>query len=112
MAKSSMLPLFVLSLTQSNLDSAFVLCRLSSAAYAALACLAVEYIGLFLGVSLFLRGHNCLYILLHFAGAIVTGLMYTQVGQITAAVQHGCFATGQAFSHKLLLLCMMLSCGP
>lgn len=54
--------------------------RLSSAAYAAIACLAVEYIGLFLGVSLFLRGHNCLYILLHFAGAIVTGLMYTQVG--------------------------------
>jgi hypothetical protein len=54
-------------------------CRLSSAAYAAIACLAVEYIGLFLGVSLFLRGHNCLYILLHFAGAIVTGLMYTQV---------------------------------
>lgn len=54
-------------------------CRLSSAAYAAIACLAVEYVGLFMGVSLFLRTHNCLYIILHFAGAIVTGLMYTQV---------------------------------
>lgn len=55
-------------------------CRLSSAAYAAIACLAVEYLGLFLGVSLFLRAHNCLYIVLHFAGAIVTALMYAQVG--------------------------------
>lgn len=59
-------------------------CRLSSAAYAGIACLAVEYLGLFLGVSLFLRAHNCLYILLHFAGAIVVGLMYTQVRGVLA----------------------------
>jgi len=55
-------------------------CRLSSAAYAAIACLAIEFVGLFWGVSMFLRAHNCVYILLHFAGAIVTGLVYTQVG--------------------------------
>lgn len=54
-------------------------CRLSSTAYAAIACFAVEYVGLFTGVSLFLRAHNCLYIILHFVGAVTTGLLYTQV---------------------------------
>jgi hypothetical protein len=44
-----------------------------------MACFAVEYVGLFAGVSLFMRAHTCLYILLHFAGAILTGLLYTQV---------------------------------
>ncbi|KAF8067348.1 hypothetical protein HT031_002396 [Scenedesmus sp. PABB004] len=52
--------------------------RLSSLVYAAIACFAVEYVGLFAGVSLFMRGHCVLYIALHAAGAVVTGLMYTQ----------------------------------
>lgn len=69
----------------------FMACRLSSAAYAAIACLAVEYVGLFLGVSLFLRAHNCLYILLHFAGAVVTGLIYTQVRTPSSCVQPATF---------------------
>lgn len=56
-----------------------MLCRLSSAAYGAIACFAIEYIALFMGVSLFMRGHSCLYIMLHFVGAVVTGLLYTQV---------------------------------
>lgn len=53
--------------------------RLSGAAYAAMACFAVEYVGLFLGVSLFMRAHNCIYILLHGVGAVLIGLLYTQV---------------------------------
>ena len=68
-------------------------CRLSSAAYAAIACLAVEFLGLFMGVSLFLKAHNCVYIMMHFAGAIVTALMYTQVRR---GFQGGCRALDAA----------------
>jgi hypothetical protein len=52
---------------------------LRSLAAASVACFAVEYLGLFAGASIFMRGHTCLYILLHFAGAVLTGLFYTQV---------------------------------
>jgi hypothetical protein len=54
--------------------------RLRGLGGAALACFAVEYLGLFGGVSTFMRGHACAYILLHFAGAVLTGLFCSQVG--------------------------------
>lgn len=53
--------------------------RLRSAAYVAVACFAIEFVGLFAGVSLFMRGHACLYILAHFVGTIIIGLLYTNV---------------------------------
>jgi hypothetical protein len=62
--------------------------RLSSIAYAAIACFAVEYCGLFMGFSLFLRAHNCLYILLHFMGTIITGLMYTQASAASVTARY------------------------
>ncbi|KAF6260695.1 hypothetical protein COO60DRAFT_1269252 [Scenedesmus sp. NREL 46B-D3] len=65
------------STVRSLLPASVHVCRLSSVAYAAIACFALEYAGLFLGVSIFMRTHSCLYILLHFVGAILTGLMYT-----------------------------------
>jgi hypothetical protein len=43
------------------------------------ACFIIEYIGLFTGVSIFQKGHACAYILLHFAGTILTALFYTNV---------------------------------
>ncbi len=49
-------------------------------AAASLACFAVEYLGLFMGVSIFMRPHTCLYILLHFAGAVLTALFCSRVG--------------------------------
>jgi hypothetical protein len=58
--------------------------RLCSVAYAAIVCFALEYVGLFLGVSIFMHGHSCLYIMLHFVGAILTGLMYTNVSMMRA----------------------------
>ncbi|WIA13054.1 hypothetical protein OEZ85_006660 [Tetradesmus obliquus] len=60
--------------------------QLSSVAYAAIACFAVEYVGLFLGVSIFMHGHSCLYIVLHFVGAILTGLMYTNAWSAGALI--------------------------
>lgn len=53
-----------------------------------MACFAVEYAGLFLGVSLFMRAHNCLYILLHSIGAVLIGLLYTQVGADEQQARH------------------------
>jgi len=53
--------------------------RLSSLASASLACFAVEYLGLFTGVSIFMRAHTCIYIVMHFAGTVVTAQFYAHV---------------------------------
>lgn len=42
-----------------------------------------------MGISIFMRGHTCLYILLHFAGTVLTALFYSKV-------RHAC--TLSAFS--------------
>ena len=44
--------------------------------WASVACFAVEYVCLFAGVSLFFRGLNAFYTLLHFLGAILVALFY------------------------------------
>eukprot|EP00877_Chromochloris_zofingiensis_P003029 jgi/Chrzof1/12727/Cz07g05120.t1 len=58
--------------------------QLQSLAYAAIACFCIEYVGLFLGVSIFFRGHCCLYIFLHFMGAVLTALFYTGAWSVAA----------------------------
>jgi hypothetical protein len=62
---------------------------LTAAAYAALACFAIEYTTLFSGVSIFFRTLNFSHILLHFVGAILAALFYTQVGAIHSCTQGG-----------------------
>ncbi len=47
--------------------------------YIALACFALEYLTLLSGVSIFFRTLNCSHILLHFTGAVLVALFYTQV---------------------------------
>ncbi|MEW5297599.1 MAG: hypothetical protein WDW38_006774 [Sanguina aurantia] len=49
---------------------------LSAISYAAIACFAVEYVSLFLGVSMFLNHVMALNILAHSAGLILTVLFY------------------------------------
>jgi hypothetical protein len=85
-----------------------LICRLSSVAYAAIACFALEYLGLFLGVSIFMRGHSCLYIILHFVGAILTGLLYTNVS--TAHTQSS--SGGRSSSSSLTIVDSHLSAAP
>lgn len=53
--------------------------RLYGLAWGAVACFIVEYIGLFSGVSIFFKGHACAFILLHFVGAVLTAMYYTNV---------------------------------
>ncbi|KAI8467018.1 MAG: transmembrane protein [Monoraphidium minutum] len=82
--------------------------RLRSLAASALACFAVEYAGLFAGASLFMRGHTCLYIILHFAGAVLTGLFYTRAWAIGAfAVFFAVFNCLPAALELLTLLFVM-----
>ena len=54
-------------------------CRLTGFAYAALACFGVEFITLFLGVSLFMRPIMLINIVLHFVGLILVILFYVDV---------------------------------
>ena len=54
-------------------------CRVAGFAYAALACFGVEYITLFLGVSLFIRPMMTLNIVAHFVGLILIILLYVDV---------------------------------
>ncbi|KAG2486512.1 hypothetical protein HYH03_014814 [Edaphochlamys debaryana] len=42
--------------------------------YGAIACFGIEYIGLFLGISMFFPQIMSLYVILHFLGAILVGL--------------------------------------
>lgn len=51
-----------------------------------MACFAVEYSTLFLGVSIFMRGLNCFYVLLHFAGAILTALFYMRAWPLDSII--------------------------
>ena len=53
--------------------------RVSGFAYAALACFGVEFITLFLGVSLFIRPLMTLNIVAHFVGLILVILLYFDV---------------------------------
>lgn len=46
--------------------------------YAAMACFAVEYICLFLGVSIFFRALTVIYALLHFSGTVTAALLYAE----------------------------------
>lgn len=55
--------------------------RVTGFAYAALACFGVEYITLFLGVSLFIRPMMTLNIVAHFVGLILVILLYYDVSQ-------------------------------
>lgn len=73
--------------------------RLQSAVWAALACFALEYATLFSGVSLFFRTLNCSHILLHFVGAILTALFYTQASSSSRMAWSLC-----ATPHRWLLL--------
>ncbi|GBF89423.1 hypothetical protein Rsub_01995 [Raphidocelis subcapitata] len=62
--------------------------RLRGLAAASLACFGVEYLGLFAGASIFMRGHTLACIVLHFLGAVVTALFYARawaVGAFAAA---------------------------
>jgi hypothetical protein len=63
-----------------NKLSTLSLPRLQISAYVALACFALEYLTLLSGVSIFFRTLNCSHILLHFTGAVLVALFYTQVG--------------------------------
>lgn len=63
-------------------------CRLDPLAYTAMATLLVELVGLFAGATIFNRGLTCLYILLHFIGAILTGLFVEQVSHPSAQPAH------------------------
>lgn len=60
--------------------------KLAAAAWTAIACFAVEYLGLFMGVSIFMHSHSCLYILLHFIGTILVSLLYSQTWTAAALV--------------------------
>lgn len=60
--------------------------RLSGVVYASMACFAIEYASLFLGVSIFMRGLNCLHTLLHTLGAILVSLFYMRAWPVDSMI--------------------------
>jgi hypothetical protein len=50
--------------------------------WTAVVCFIVEYVGLFLGASMFSPTLNSSYIMLHFVGAILTTLFYVQASGV------------------------------
>eukprot|EP00873_Tetraselmis_striata_P034954 jgi/Tetstr1/455218/TSEL_042066.t1 len=72
-------------------------------AYTAMATLLVEVVGLFAGATIFNRGLTCLYILLHFIGAILTGLFVEQRWGLDAFI--AIFTIFNALPCTLELLC-------
>jgi hypothetical protein len=79
-------------------------CRVQGLSYAALACFGIEYITLFMGVSIFLRPLNLLNILAHGVGLILTILLYVDVS--TRATQGA--AQASICSHSCLLISPLL----
>jgi hypothetical protein len=62
--------------------------RVKGLTYAALACFGIEYLTLFMGVTIFIRPLNGLNIIAHGVGLILTILLYVDVS--LACLQHQC----------------------
>lgn len=54
--------------------------------WTAIVCFIIEYVGLFLGVSMFAKFLNSSYIMLHFVGTILTTLFYTEGWKVTTFI--------------------------
>mmetsp|Transcript_14907 Transcript_14907/g.41892 ORF Transcript_14907/g.41892 Transcript_14907/m.41892 type:complete len:143 (+) Transcript_14907:478-906(+) len=63
-----------------------VLRVLEPLAYTALGSLLFEVIGLFTGATIFQRGLSCIYIVLHFIGTILVGLLIEQYWSLDAYI--------------------------
>jgi hypothetical protein len=62
-----------------ELTASLSCCRVQALCYAAFGCFGIEYISLFLGISMFVPSVMGFNVLLHFAGAVLVGLLYTDV---------------------------------